>query len=161
MKKTILLLLIISFASIYIYGQEKERENEFITLTYKIVNLEEINTNLQIDNYEKMNSIFIQADTNFIGLGREIFDRNSNPGIFIWHLKTLFFYDINFWLKQINVLINEDFAVYEFETCSSEKLDKKYYKGYVEFINQNGDWVINNKKINRTKNICLNPMYQH
>ena len=162
-KKIAYIILILSFlVSYYSYGQRKEGEKAFNTLTYKIVLLEELNSELQTDALEDINSIFIHADTTYIGLGRETFDKKSNPPIYIWHFKTLFFYDIDYWLEPTNVIINENSAIYEFNTCSTEKQEtKKYYTGSVKFTKENGVWKITKKKIKQTKDSCIKPHYSN
>ena len=160
MRKVIcIIVFVLTLTSISI-GQQKYNEAVFIELTYKIVGLEELTNYIQTEIFESRKAIFIKADTNFIGLGRETFDRESTPAIFIWHGKTLFFYYIDYWLKPIRVNIETDTSMYEFITCSQEKQKgRKYYKGVVTFTNTNGDWIITDKIIKEVKDICVTYNY--
>ena len=148
------MLSTISFVSI-VFGQELKFKSEFETLTWEIISLEELQSKLLTTAFENSNSIFIQADTNFIELGQEISSRESSPHYFIWHCKTLFFYNIDFWLRPINVTIDQKKATYEFVTCSWFEQPRDYFEGIVSFIFKNGKWKITNKKIKKVKKPCL------
>ena len=136
-------------------GQEFNKDEDYKTLTLQIISLDELKDKLVTDKFESTESIFVEADINYVGPVHEIFNSNREPPYYIWHPETLFFYDIDFWLKPKRISINNRKAIYKFVTCSWVKQNRTYYIGTVRFKKENGTWIITKKKIKKTNEICL------
>ena len=139
-----------------VQSQQLENEFSFIELTVQIINLPELQGELQTNCLEGKPAIFIQADKKFIGLSREVFNKTSSPPYFIWHPKTLFFHQVDYWIKPTHVRIDENSAHYEFESCSQKKLPRKYFQGKIDFVKENGAWIVSNRKIKISKKAIIN-----
>lgn len=68
MKNIISILILIIAASFVSQGQVTTEGKAFNELSYKIVLLEELKSDLLTGDFENKKSIFIQADTNYIKL---------------------------------------------------------------------------------------------
>ena len=154
MKLKNIILLVLIFYSLNSFCQPDDKRLIFNELLNTFLD-SGIPEQLKLTSeYNKSKALFIEfknidkyaeAQTNMI----------KPQKIYVWYLETLFFYDIEYWLKPLNVSVRDKKAVIQFESCSWEKLDREYYRIKLYYKKGKNGWEIKKVKSLPDKDKCI------
>lgn len=124
-----------------------------VELTKKVCEIKEIQNLLLTKNPDNKDAVFVYLNPVFFD--KEIIDTELLVPFNLLYKKTLFFYNLNYWLLPISINKEANKIHYHFRTCSFVKdEDKKYYEGLVTFKLVGEKWIIDNYKIGKGDFLC-------
>lgn len=124
-----------------------------VELTKRVCEIKEIQNLLLTKNTANKDAVFVYLNPLFFD--EEIIDTELLVAFNLFHKKTLFFYNLNYWLVPISIDKEAHKIHYHFRTCSFVKDEnKKYYEGHVTFKLVEEKWVIDDYKIDKGNFSC-------